>query len=210
MGAPARIILVLREESLNKGLGERVTVLQAPPEIAAAVDALHDFGAEFLVLERRQIGDDQLHALQYAELLGLLGRGNGVGPKRDVDEHVGAAVGDVEQRRTIVGGAERHDFLADLLPALLLREFGETVIDRVAIGVVRHQEGGLDVLAERRCNDRGERFRRHVGILLRPESVTLAVLAGHVVRSGDADHVEDFFAGAELFKRDRAGARDRA
>ncbi len=68
---------------------------------------------------------------QSAFEFGLLCEGDGIAAEGDVDEHIGAAVGDVQQRRAVIGGAERHDFLGDLLPALLLGEFGEAIMDGV-------------------------------------------------------------------------------
>ena len=99
--------------------------------------------------ERNLIRHHQLHLVEDAELLGLLDRQHRVAAPVDVDEHVGAGIGDVEQVRAEVRRAEWRHLVGHHRPAGIL---GQIVVHRlgdgVTVGVVRRHERGLLVLAE--------------------------------------------------------------
>ena len=164
-------------------LASGIFVLDRPPVVGGGIDALHQ-AAGFAGDERHLVGDHQLHLVEHAELLGLLGREHGVVTPVDVDEDVGAGVGDVEQIRRIVRRAERRDLVGGGGPSrgreIILHRFR----DGVTVGVVRRQVGRLLVLAERLDQNRPNRRGRGLAEEILAEAVAHAVLAGGVVRAG--------------------------
>ena len=88
-------------------------------------------------------------------------------------------------------------------PAAVL---GQVVVHRlgdgVAVGVVRRHERGLLVLAECLQQHRADRRGRGLAIEVLAEAVAHAVLAGGVVRAGDAGDVEHLLALRELVECD--------
>ncbi len=127
----------------------------------------------------------------------------------DVEQEVGAGIGDIEQIRRVVGRAERRDLVGRRRPSrgreIVLHRLG----DGVTVGVVRRQIGGLLVLAEGLDHHRADRRRRRLAVEALAEAVAHAVLAGGVVRAGNRDHVEDVFALGELVERHRDRRRRR-
>ena len=128
-------------------------------------------------------------------------------PPVDVDQHVGAGVGDVEQIGRIVGRAERRDLVGGGGPSrgreIVLHRFR----DGVTVGVVRRQVGGLLVLAEGLDQDRADRRGRGLAVEVLAETVAHTILAGRVVRSGDAADEQHLLALCQLVQCDRDRAR---
>ena len=168
-------------------------------------------GAGFLREERDLVGDHHLHLRRQAELLGLLHRQHRVAAPVHVDDELGAGVGDVGEILAEVLGAERRDLVGHLRPAAVL---GQVVVDRlgdgVAVGVVRRHERRLLVLAEVLDQHRADRVGRGLAVEVLAEAVAHAILAGGVVRAGDAGDVEHVLALRELVGRDRDRRRGRA
>ena len=80
----------------------------------------------------------------------------------------------------------------------------------MAVGIVRRHERRLLVLAVRLDQHRADRVGRGLAVEVLAEAVAHAVLAGRVVRAGDAGDVEHLLALRELVERDRDRARGRA
>ena len=102
-------------------------------------------------------------------------------------------------------------WLVTMRPAAVL---GQVVVDRlgdgVAVGVVRRHERRLLVLAEGLHQHRADRVGRGLAVEVLAEAVAHAVLAGGVVRAGDAGDVEHLLALGELVERHRDRRRGRA
>ena len=120
--APLRMMAEFLHKRVVEHLGKRIPVFERPPIIGRRIDALHDFGADFLGEERDLVGDHQFHLRQNAELLGLLDRQHGVVAPVHVDQHVGAGVGDVGQVELKSGVPSGETWLVTMVqPPLALR-----------------------------------------------------------------------------------------
>ena len=143
-------------------------------------------------------------------MLGLLDRDHRIVAEPDIDQHVGAAIGDVEQVGAEIRCAERRELVRDRLPAGLLGHLLHRVEHAVAVGVVGGQIGGLAVRAERLDQHRPDRMRGCVGVEAGAEGVAHAILAGRVVRAGNARQIEHVLALGIVVAGDRGRAAHRA
>ena len=143
-------------------------------------------------------------------MLGLLDRENGVVTPVDVDENVGAGIGDVKQIGREVRRAERRHLIGYGGPAgaggIVLHRF----CDGMPVGVVGRHVRHLLVLAEFLDKNRSDSRRRGLAEEILAYAVTHAILAGGVVRTGDAADEQHLFALRQLVERDRDRARSAA
>ena len=61
VGTPFGLVVVLFIEGLDERLGERIFVLQRPPEVGGGIDAFGELRPHFLRQGRDLVGDDHLH-----------------------------------------------------------------------------------------------------------------------------------------------------
>ena len=101
-------------------------------------------------------------------------------------------------------------FVTMVQPAFLREIVVHRLGDGVAVGIVRSHERGLLVLAERLDQHRADRVGRRLAVKVLAEAVAHAVLAGRIIRAGDAGNVEYLLALCELVERDSDRARGRA
>ena len=206
VGAPFRLVAELLLERRVEHLGERVLVLDRPPVVGGGIDALHQ-AAGLARQERHLVGHHELHLVEHAELLGLLDRQHRIVTPVDVDEDVRAGIGDVEQIGREVRRAERRDLVGDGGPARARGHILHRLGDGVAVGVVRRHVRHFFVLAELLDQHRRNRGRGGLAEEILAEAVAHAILAGGVVRAGDAAHEQHLFALRQLVERDRDRAR---
>ena len=165
VGAPFRLVAELFFELGDEQFRERIFVLQGPIKVRRGVNVFSQLRTDLLGEERDLIGDHHLHLRRQAELLGLLHRQNAVAAVVDVDDNVGAGIGDVGQVLAEILGAERRHLIRHLRPAAVL---GEEVVHRlgdgVAVGVVRRHERRLLVFAIGLQQHRADRVRGRLAV----------------------------------------------
>jgi len=132
--------------------------------------------------ERCLVWDHQFHLVEDAELLRLLGRQNRVVAPIDVQQVVGAGIGDIQEVRAVIGRAQRCHLVGRRGPAPVLAEVVlHRLLDGMAVRVVRRQIGGFFVFAEVLQHYRTDRRSRGLPVEVLTEAVAHAVLAGGVV-----------------------------
>ena len=185
---------VLGAERLGQRLGG--VVGQLPVPVGGAEDALDGVAGA----RRHQLGDERHddlellavdHLVAQAELGRLGQRVDHVEAVMVQDQHVGAGIQD---RRDVLREVRRADLGQhgrDGLPAELLGGVLHRLLLGPAPGVVAGQVIGLAVLAVLLGEHRPERLAGHVGVEEMAEAITATVLAGGVVRVGQAAHEDD-------------------